>query len=45
MLNTVDFVMDDGTVAFRTCDAEKDRVIFQIGTCHAKRALKVAKMV
>ena len=45
LLGTVDFVMEDGTVAFRTCQEEKQRVVFQIGTSHPKRALKVAKMV
>lgn len=45
LLGTVDFVMDDGTVAFRTCAEEKSRVVFQMGTSHPKRAVKVAKMV
>ena len=45
MLGTVDFVMDDGTVVFRTNASEKDYVVFQVGTADAGRALKVAKMV
>lgn len=45
LLNTVDFVMGDGTIVLRTCAEERDKVVFQIGTADAKRALKVAKMV
>jgi len=30
LLGTVDFQLDDGTVVFRTCDAEQDKVVFQI---------------
>uniref|UniRef100_A0A2A4JSU6 DRBM domain-containing protein n=1 Tax=Heliothis virescens TaxID=7102 RepID=A0A2A4JSU6_HELVI len=46
ILNTVDFVdQTDGTIVFRTCDEEKDKVILQLGTCSAERALKVAKLV
>lgn len=30
VLDTVDFVMGDGTVVFRTCSAERDKVVFQI---------------
>lgn len=30
---------------FRTCDIEKDKVVLQIGTANADRALAVAKMV
>ena len=46
ILKTTDFVdKTDGTVIWRTCPREKDKVIFQIGTNDAQRALKVAKMV
>lgn len=46
VLGTIDFVDEtDGTIVFRTCDAEKAQVVLQIGTCSAERALKVAKMV
>lgn len=45
LLGTVDFVLTDGTVAFRTCDAEKQRVVFQMGTADPERALKVAKLL
>ncbi|KAK7070661.1 tRNA-dihydrouridine(20) synthase [NAD(P)+]-like protein, partial [Halocaridina rubra] len=46
VLGTVDFVdKGDGTVFFRTCEKERNKVVFQIGTCDAQRALKVAKLV
>ncbi|XP_032235950.1 tRNA-dihydrouridine(20) synthase [NAD(P)+]-like isoform X2 [Nematostella vectensis] len=45
LLNTVDFVMSDGTVVFRTCQEETTHVVFQVGTADADRALQVAKMV
>ncbi|KAF9414673.1 hypothetical protein HW555_007451 [Spodoptera exigua] len=46
ILNTVDYVdQTDGTIVFRTCNEEKDKVILQLGTCSAERALKVAKLV
>lgn len=44
-MGTVDFVLTDGTVVFRTCDAEKQRVVFQMGTADPERALKVAKLL
>ena len=46
VLGTVDFIdKSDGTVFFRTCEREHKKVIFQIGTNDAQRALKVGKMV
>ncbi|KAK9300601.1 hypothetical protein QLX08_006756 [Tetragonisca angustula] len=46
VLGTVDYIdKTDGTVTFRTCLRERDKVVLQIGTCDATRALKVAKMV
>ncbi|XP_068201924.1 tRNA-dihydrouridine(20) synthase [NAD(P)+]-like [Palaemon carinicauda] len=46
ILGTVDFVdKSDGSVFFRTCAKEKEKVIFQMGTCDPQRALKVGKMV
>lgn len=46
VLKTVDFVDKfDGTIVFRTCDAEKGKVVLQLGTASAERALNVAKMV
>lgn len=45
-LGTVDFVEKGSKeVVFRTCDAEKHRVVFQVGTSDAVRCLKVASMV
>ncbi|KAG0720624.1 tRNA-dihydrouridine(20) synthase [NAD(P)+]-like [Chionoecetes opilio] len=46
VLGTVDFIdKSDGTVFFRTCEKERHKVIFQMGTNDAQRALKVGKMV
>ncbi|KAH9509534.1 tRNA-dihydrouridine(20) synthase [NAD(P)+]-like protein [Bulinus truncatus] len=45
LLGTIDFTMSDGTVVFRTCAAENGKVIFQIGTSDAKRALAAAKKI
>ncbi|CAN6579891.1 unnamed protein product [Malus baccata var. baccata] len=43
---SVDFVeKGTGSVVFRTCDEEKNRVVFQIGTSNAVRALKAAEIV
>ena len=44
VLNTIDFV-DNGSVAFRTCATERERVVLQIGTACAKRATKIAGLV
>ncbi|KAL7054642.1 hypothetical protein AAHC03_025909 [Spirometra sp. Aus1] len=44
-LGTVDFVHPDGTVVFRTSAEEKGKVILQLGTADAKRALEAAKRV
>ena len=30
ILGTIDFVLTDGTVVFRTCEAEKQHVVFQM---------------
>lgn len=45
ILGTIDFVLTDGTVVFRTCEAEKPHVVFQMGTADPERALKAAKLV
>ncbi|XP_076590235.1 tRNA-dihydrouridine(20) synthase [NAD(P)+]-like isoform X1 [Chaetodon auriga] len=45
VLQTVDFVAPDGRVMFRTCENEKDRVVFQMGTSDPDRALMVAQLV
>ncbi|CAH2002512.1 unnamed protein product [Acanthoscelides obtectus] len=45
-LGTIDYIdQSDGTIVFRTCEQEKDRVVVQLGTSDVKRALKVAKMI
>lgn len=45
VLETVDFVAPDDRVMFRTCEKEKDRVVFQMGTADPDRALTVARLV
>ncbi|XP_063730939.1 tRNA-dihydrouridine(20) synthase [NAD(P)+]-like [Eleginops maclovinus] len=45
VLDTVDFVAPDERVMFRTCEREKERVVFQMGTADPDRALIVAKLV
>lgn len=46
VLGTIDYVdKTDGTITFRTCPRERDKVVLQIGTCDPTRALNVAKMV
>ncbi|XP_031135712.1 tRNA-dihydrouridine(20) synthase [NAD(P)+]-like [Sander lucioperca] len=45
VLETVDFVAPDERVMFRTCEREKYRVIFQMGTADPDRALTVARLV
>jgi tRNA-dihydrouridine synthase 2 len=45
-LGTTDFVeRGTGSVVFRTCPQERDRVVFQMGTSDAVRALKAAEIV
>lgn len=45
-IGSIDFV-EKGThnVVFRTCHEEKNRVVFQMGTSDAVRALTAAQMV
>ncbi|XP_059048917.1 tRNA-dihydrouridine(20) synthase [NAD(P)+]-like [Achroia grisella] len=46
ILDTVDYVdQTDGTIVFRTCKEERQKVVLQLGTCDAERSLKVGKMV
>ncbi|XP_037539001.1 tRNA-dihydrouridine(20) synthase [NAD(P)+]-like [Nematolebias whitei] len=45
VLETVDFVAPDDRVMFRTCEREKDKVVFQMGTADPDRALTVAHLV
>ena len=45
-IGSVDFVeKGTGAVVFRTCDEERDRVVFQMGTSDAVRALNAAQIV
>ncbi|KAM7534154.1 hypothetical protein Aperf_G00000109723 [Anoplocephala perfoliata] len=43
--STIDYVHADGTVIFRTSSEEKGKVILQLGTADAKRALMAAQTV
>ncbi|NWU09340.1 DUS2L synthase, partial [Cephalopterus ornatus] len=45
VLETVDFVAPNERVVFRTCERERQRVVFQMGSADAERALAVAKLV
>lgn len=45
ILNTVDFVSPDGRATFRTCEKEKNRVVFQMGTADPERAVEAARLV
>nr|XP_006117702.1 tRNA-dihydrouridine(20) synthase [NAD(P)+]-like isoform X1 [Pelodiscus sinensis] len=45
VLETVDFVAPNERVVFRTCERERDCVVFQMGSADAERALAVAKLV
>ncbi|XP_039618877.1 tRNA-dihydrouridine(20) synthase [NAD(P)+]-like [Polypterus senegalus] len=45
ILETVDFVAPDERVIFRTCEREKNHVVFQMGTADPQRALTVAQLV
>ncbi|XP_013884938.1 tRNA-dihydrouridine(20) synthase [NAD(P)+]-like [Austrofundulus limnaeus] len=45
VLETIDFVAPDDRVIFRTCEKEKGRVVFQMGTADPNRALMVARLV
>ncbi|XP_024027040.1 tRNA-dihydrouridine(20) synthase [NAD(P)+]-like isoform X2 [Morus notabilis] len=45
-LGSIDFVENgSGNVVFRTCNEERNRVVFQIGTSDAVRALAAAQLV
>lgn len=45
-LKTTDFVEKvTGIVVFRTCAEERNRIVFQMGTSNASRALLAAQMV
>ncbi|KAL5971428.1 tRNA-dihydrouridine 20 synthase NAD P like [Taenia solium] len=44
-LGTIDYVCDDGLIVFRTSPEEKGKVILQLGTADATRALMAAQKV
>uniref|UniRef100_A0A2M3Z6N5 Putative trna-dihydrouridine synthase n=1 Tax=Anopheles braziliensis TaxID=58242 RepID=A0A2M3Z6N5_9DIPT len=46
VLGTIDYIdTTDGTVIFRTCPAERGKVVLQIGTASAERAAVVGRML
>lgn len=45
LLGTVDYIDEDGVVVFRTCAEEKDKLVLQLGTSDAQRAVRAAKHV
>ncbi|CAH8865627.1 unnamed protein product [Trichobilharzia szidati] len=44
-LNTIDFILPDGSITFRTSTEERDRVIVQLGTPEPGTALQAARML
>jgi len=44
-LGTMDFLDPDGCLCFRTCDEEKDKVVFQMGVSDAETAVKTAQII
>ncbi len=42
---TIDFVMPSGTLAFRTTARESGKIVFQLGTASAARALRAAEKI
>ena len=46
LFNTIDYVGLNGTgVVFRTCEEEKNKVVYQMGTCNSNYALQAANHV
>ncbi|KAM9302136.1 tRNA-dihydrouridine(20) synthase [NAD(P)+]-like [Gastrophryne carolinensis] len=45
ILQTVDYVSPTERVVFQTCEKERGRVVFQMGTADPQRALEVAKLL
>lgn len=45
VLQTVDYIAPTERVIFQTCEREKDRLVFQMGTVDPERALAVAKLI
>lgn len=44
-LGTIDFIDKRNDIIFRTCEEEKSKLIFQLGSSNSERALKAAKIV
>ena len=45
VLGTVDYRLSDGDIVFRTCEEEREKLVFQMGTSDPERAVRVARMV
>ncbi|XP_060587276.1 tRNA-dihydrouridine(20) synthase [NAD(P)+]-like [Ruditapes philippinarum] len=45
ILGTVDYVLSDTTLVFRTHPDERGKIVFQMGTADAKTALRAAKKI
>ncbi|KAK3603799.1 hypothetical protein CHS0354_042800 [Potamilus streckersoni] len=45
LLGTIDYVLSDETIVFRTHPKERDKLVFQLGTSDPKRAVAAAKKV
>ncbi|XP_063801340.1 tRNA-dihydrouridine(20) synthase [NAD(P)+]-like isoform X2 [Pseudophryne corroboree] len=45
VLQTVDYIAPTERIIFQTCEREKGRIVFQMGTSDAERALSVAKLI
>jgi tRNA-dihydrouridine synthase 2 len=44
-LNTIDFIVDENVLVFRTAEVEKGKVVFQMGTSDPVVAVEAAKVV
>ncbi|XP_029464444.1 tRNA-dihydrouridine(20) synthase [NAD(P)+]-like isoform X2 [Rhinatrema bivittatum] len=45
LLDTVDYVAPNERVVFRTCERERECIVFQMGSADANRALAVARLI
>ena len=43
--NTIDYLIKGDQPVFQTCEREKGKVVFQLGTNDPERALTVAKLM
>eukprot|EP00116_Pleurobrachia_bachei_P010275 sb/3470537/ len=44
-LGTTDFLDENGSVCFRTCEAERDKMVFQMGVSDPEVAVRAAKII